>query len=100
MSERLAYDFGEIETVVHRQIQATAARFNTVLADLRHQIAPLQQSWTRQAGDAYRGEQDRWDRAAAALNQILGELAAAVRHGSAVVADADHRAALAWLRGR
>lgn len=100
MSERLAYDFDEIETAVRRQIQATAARFNSVLADLRHQIAPLQQGWTRQAGDAYRGEQARWDRAAAALNQILGDLASAVQHGANGVADADHRVALAWLRGR
>ncbi len=99
MTERIAYDFDEIEAAVRCQIQTTAARFNAVLAELRHQIAPLQQGWTRQAGDAYRAEQARWDRAAAALNQILHDLAAAVAHGAAGVADADHRAALVWLRG-
>lgn len=94
----LSYNFDEIEHTVCHEIDATAAKFNAALEDLRTRIAPLQQVWTREAAGAYRVEQLEWHRAATALNQILVELAAAVRDGAADVADADRRAAGAWGR--
>ena len=96
MDPVLSYDFNEIEYTVRQEIHHTSARFNAALADLRAQIAPLQAVWTREAAEAYRVEQARWDRSAAALNDILVSLGDAVRDGSDDVADTDRRAAGAW----
>ena len=98
MDSTLSYDFDEIEYAVRREIHATAERFNGALADLRAQIAPLHDVWTREAAAAYHAEQLRWQRAAEALNRILMDLGGAVRDGAADVADGDRRAAGAWGR--
>lgn len=94
----LSYSFGEIECSVRQEIHTTSARFNAALDELRSQIAPLQQLWTREAAVAYQAEQIRWHQAATALNQILVDLGNAVRDGAAEVANADRRAAGVWAR--
>jgi WXG100 family type VII secretion target len=94
----LSYNFGEIEYAVRQEIHTTAARFNAALDELRSQIAPLQELWTREAAAAYRVEQLKWHQAATALNQILVDLGNAVREGSEDVANADRRAAGVWAR--
>ncbi|MGB3333465.1 MAG: WXG100 family type VII secretion target [Mycobacterium sp.] len=96
MDNALSYNFDEIEYAVRQEIHATAARVNGALEELRSQIAPLQQVWTREAAGAYHAEQLRWQHAVSALNQILFDLGRAVRDGTADVADADRRAAGAW----
>jgi WXG100 family type VII secretion target len=92
----LSYDFTAIEHTVRQEIHSTSARFNAALDDLRAQVAPLQATWTREAAEAYRVEQARWEQSAAALNDILVRLGNAVRDGAADVADTDRRAAGAW----
>jgi WXG100 family type VII secretion target len=94
----LSYNFGEIEYSVRQEIHTTSARFNGALDELRSQIAPLQQLWTREAAAAYQVEQLKWHQAATALNEILVELGNAVRDGAEEVADADRRAAGVWGR--
>jgi WXG100 family type VII secretion target len=94
----LSYNFGEIEYSVRQEIHTTSARLNATLEELKSQIAPLQQLWTREAAAAYQGEQLRWHQAAAALNQILIDLGNAVRDGAEEVANADRRAAGVWGR--
>ncbi|CAA0129378.1 ESAT-6-like protein EsxT [Mycolicibacterium vanbaalenii] len=96
MNPMLSYDFGEIEYTVRQEIHSTSARLNAALDDLRAQIAPLQATWTREAADAYRIEQGRWEQAAAALNDILLSLGNAVRDGADEVAAVDRSAARAW----
>ncbi|OFJ50788.1 WXG100 family type VII secretion target [Mycolicibacterium grossiae] len=96
MDPVLSYDFDQIEYTVRQQIHATSARFNAALDDLRTQIAPLTAVWTREAAAAYAVEQARWDRSAAALNDILLRLGNAVRDGADDVAATDRRAAAAW----
>ena len=96
MEPVLSYDFNEIEYTVRQEIHHTSARFNAALDELRTQIAPLQAVWTREAAEAYRVEQARWDQSAAALNDMLVSLGNAVREGSDDVADTDRRAAGAW----
>ena len=92
----LSYNFDEIEYTVRQDIHTTSARLNAALDDLRAQIAPLQQVWTREAAEAYRVEQTRWEQATAALNEILFSLGNAVRDGAADVAATDGIAAKAW----
>jgi WXG100 family type VII secretion target len=96
MHHVLSYNFDEIEYTVRQEIHTTSARLNAALDDLRTQIAPLQEIWTRQAADAYRIEQSRWEQAAGALNEILFSLGNAVRDGSDDVAATDRSAANAW----
>ena len=96
MDPMLSYDFAEIEYTIRQQIHSTSARFNAALDELRAEIAPLQQTWTRDAADAYRVEQGRWEQAAAALNDILFSLGNAVRDGADDVAATDRNAANAW----
>jgi WXG100 family type VII secretion target len=98
MDPVLSYNFAEIEHGVRQEIHTTAARFNAALEDLRAQIAPLQELWTREAAAAYRVEQLRWQQAAAALNEILVDLGNAVRDGADEVASADRQAASIWRR--
>jgi len=94
----LSYNFSGIEFSVRQEIHATSARFNAALDELRAQIAPLQQLWTREAAAAYQVEQAKWHQAAPALDQILVDLGNAVRDGADEVADADRRAAAVWGR--
>ena len=96
MDPVLAYNFDEIEYSVCQEIHTTSARFNTALEELRSQIAPLQQLWTREAAAAYQVEQLKWHQAASALNEILVDLGNAVRDGADEVANADRRAASTW----
>ena len=96
MDHVLSYNFDEIEYTVRQDIHATSARLNAALDDLRAQIAPLQQVWTREAAEAYRVEQTRWEQAATALNEILFSLGNAVRDGAEDVAATDRTAANAW----
>lgn len=98
MEQLLTYNFDEIEYSVRQEIHTTSARLNAALDDLRSQIAPLHQVWTREAADAYRAEQLKWQQAATALTEILFGLGNAVRDGAADVANTDHRAAGAWGR--
>ena len=96
MEPVLSYNFDEIEYTVRQEIHSTSARLNAALDDLRAQIAPLQQIWTREAAEAYRVEQAKWDQAAGALNEILFSLGNAVRDGADDVATTDRSAANAW----
>ncbi|MCT7658113.1 WXG100 family type VII secretion target [Mycobacterium deserti] len=96
MDNVLSYNFDEIEHTVRQEIHTTSARLNNALDELRAQIAPLQEIWTREAADAYRVEQARWQQAAGALNEILFGLGNAVRDGADDVAATDRRAASAW----
>lgn len=96
MDHVLSYNFDEIEYTVRQEIHTTSARLNSALDELRMQITPLQQVWTRDAAEAYRVEQARWEEAAGGLNEILFSLGNAVRDGSDDVAATDRTAANAW----
>ena len=71
MDPMLSYDFDEIEYTVRQEIHATSARLNAALEDLRAQIAPLQATWTREAAEAYRVEQARWEQSAGGAQRHL-----------------------------
>ncbi|MCZ8379057.1 WXG100 family type VII secretion target [Mycobacterium sp. CPCC 205372] len=96
MDQVLSYNFDEIEYTVRQEIHQTSTRMNAALDELRSHIAPLQQIWTREAAEAYRAEQVRWDQAAAVLNEILSSLGNAVRDGADDMAATDRSAAGAW----
>lgn len=92
----LSYNFEEIDAIVSQDIQLTSARLNSALEDLRRQITPLTQVWTREAAAGYQLEQARWQQAAEGLHDILVRLGNAVADGAADIASTDRRAARAW----
>jgi WXG100 family type VII secretion target len=96
MNPVLSYNFDEIEYSVRQEIHTTSARFNAALEELRSQIAPLQELWSREAAAAYRVEQLKWHQAATVLNEILVSLGNAVRDGAEEMANTDRRAASSW----
>lgn len=96
MDPVLSYNFDEIDATVLRDIQSTASQLGGHLDELRRQVAPLQETWSREAASACQSEQARWQHAAAALHEILVNLGRAVQQGVADVADADRRAAGTW----
>ena len=51
MEHVLSYNFDEIEHTVRQEIHSTSARLNAALDELRAQIAPLQEIWTREAAE-------------------------------------------------
>jgi WXG100 family type VII secretion target len=81
MDPRLSYNFDEIEASVRQEIHTASARFNAALQELRAQVAPLHELWTREAATAYQVEQVKWHQA-----------------GADDVAAADRRAAGVWAR--
>ncbi|CAN5784813.1 WXG100 family type VII secretion target [soil metagenome] len=93
MDDIISYDFAEIEIAVRQEIHTTSAKLNAALDDLSARIAPLQQTWTREAAEAYRAQQLAWHQSAASLNEILMRLGNAVRDGSGQVADTDRAVA-------
>lgn len=96
MDPVLSYNFDEIDATVLRDIQSTSSQLSAHLDELRRQVAPLQEMWSREAASAYRSEQARWHNAATALHEILVNLGRAVQQGVADMADADRRAAGSW----
>lgn len=98
MEPLLSYAFDDIEYSVCQDIHNTSARFNAALQELKSQVAPLRELWTREAASAYGIEQLKWHQSATALNEILVALGNAVRDGAEDVAAADHRAASMWAR--
>jgi WXG100 family type VII secretion target len=96
MNPVLSYNFDEIEYSVRQEIHTISARFNAALEELRSQIAPLQELWTREAAAAYRVEQLKWHQSATVLNEILVNLGNAVRDGADEMANTDRRAASSW----
>jgi WXG100 family type VII secretion target len=98
MDPLLSYNFDEIECSVFQDIHNTSARLNAALQELKSQVAPLRELWTREAATAYGVEQLKWHQAATALNEILVALGNAVRDGAEDVAAADHRSAGVWAR--
>lgn len=96
MDPVLSYNFAEIDATVLQDIQATSSQLSGHLDELRRQVAPLQETWSREAANSYRSEQARWQHAAAALHEILVNLGRAVQVGVADMADADRHAANSW----
>src|SRR5437867_3242660 len=98
MDPLLSYAFDEIEYSGRQYIHNMSARFNAALQELKSQVAPLRELWTRESPNPYGVEQLKWHQSATGLNEILVALGNAVRDGAEDVAAADRRAAGVWAR--
>jgi WXG100 family type VII secretion target len=69
--------FGEL-AAAQANIDSTVRAVNGQLDDLSAFLAPMVASWEGEAAQTYHHLQRQWDSAAAELNQVLAQIAAAV----------------------
>lgn len=95
MTGQITYNHGSIEALIG-QVTAASNGLNSTLGDLKSYLAPLVAEWEGDASIAYQAHQADWDNAAAALQQMLSEIARAASAGNQGMADADRRASAGW----
>ena len=90
--------FGAVESA-STDIAATADRVSATLEQLAQDLAPVtrnQDNWDGQTAQNYRAYQQLWDTAAADLNAVLRQIAAAVGTAHANYTAAEHANAGMW----
>ncbi|OFO49568.1 WXG100 family type VII secretion target [Corynebacterium sp. HMSC073D01] len=95
MESLIRYDFGAI-SAASADMRTTSGRINGLLGDLKSQIAPMVSTWKGDSAVAYQDAQNRWDRAAGELNQILETIARTVEDGNQRMSEMNSRAAASW----
>ncbi|HJC29832.1 MAG TPA: WXG100 family type VII secretion target [Candidatus Dietzia intestinipullorum] len=95
MTGQITYNHGPIEALIG-QVSSASNGLSTTLGDLKSYLAPLVAEWEGDAAIAYQAHQADWDSAAAALQQMLTEIARAAGAGNQGMADADRRASQGW----
>lgn len=71
----ISVDYGALENAT-AQIRTISGQIETKLADLRGRLQQIQ--WEGEDRTAYQAQQAAWDSAMADINQILGQIGAAV----------------------
>lgn len=92
---QIKYQFGAIASAA-ADINSTSARINGLLADLKSQLQPMISTWEGESAVAYQQAQDKWDRAAADLNEVLATISRTVADGNDRMSDINRRAAASW----
>ena len=93
--DQITYNHGQIEALTGEVVGAST-QLRQTLDDLKAYLAPMVAEWSGQAAVTYNVHQRNWDEAAAALQQILTDLANAAGTGNSMMQEADARAAAAW----
>ena len=76
--QQITVDFQQLEGLAG-DISSQASTLDSTLEDLKSRIAPVIAQWEGGAGEAYTAAQSNWDTAAADLQQVLAQIATAVR---------------------
>ena len=92
---QIKYQFGAIASAA-ADINSTSVRINGLLADLKSQLQPMMSTWEGESAAAYQQAQDKWDRAATDLNEVLGTISRTVADGNDCMSDINRRAAASW----
>ncbi|MBC3186002.1 WXG100 family type VII secretion target [Corynebacterium sp. zg-331] len=93
--DHIKYSFGAIEAAAG-DIHATSGRINALLGELKALLQPMVAAWEGESAVAYQAAQEKWDRSAEDLNQILGTIARTVSQGNDRMADVNRAAAASW----
>ena len=92
---RVLVTFGAVETAA-ADTDIVANHIDRQLDDLRSYLAPLVASWSGQASADYQALQSKWDASAADLNQVLRDIAGALRTAHGNYAQAESANASIW----
>jgi early secretory antigenic target protein ESAT-6 len=77
---------------------AVAGQIDQQLDDLKAYLGPLVASWAGQASSDYQALQARWDSSAAELNDVLRDIASALRTAHANYVTAENVNASLWAQ--
>lgn len=91
----IRYDFGLISQTAD-DINATNNSIAGILDDLRADLQPLVAEWEGASADAYNAAQRKWDQSAAELNDVLRQVAQAVREANDRMSEINNNAAQSW----
>ncbi|MEJ4111866.1 WXG100 family type VII secretion target [Corynebacterium kroppenstedtii] len=94
-TDMIHYSFGDI-AAASGDITQTSGRINGLLDDLKSQLAPMVSTWTGESATAYQAAQQRWDTAAADLNQVLATIARVVAESNDSMSTVNRSAAASW----
>lgn len=95
MTGQITYNHGQMEALIG-QVTSASNGLSSTLGDLKSYLAPLVAEWEGDAAVAYQAHQNDWDQAAAALQQMLSEIARAASAGNQGMSDADRLASQGW----
>ena len=76
--QQITVDFGHLEGLAG-DISSQASTLESTLEDLKSRIKPVVAQWEGTTSEAYNAAQNNWDTAAADLQQVLAQIATAVR---------------------
>jgi WXG100 family type VII secretion target len=96
-SEQIKVSFSAIDTAAS-DTDTIATNLGQQLDDLKSFISPLVASWTGEAATSYQALQKQWDNSADQLNQILRQIAAALRTSNQNYTTAETANANIWTR--
>ncbi len=91
----IQYNFAAIAQASD-DINRTNANIDRILGDLKSQLQPLVAEWEGESATSYQAAQAKWDKAAAELNQILGQVALTVRQANDAMSQINTSAARSW----
>ncbi|APT88298.1 secretion protein [Corynebacterium frankenforstense DSM 45800] len=91
----IQYQFGAI-SAASADITATSGRISGQLATLKSDVAPMAAIWEGDAAVAWNEAQNKWDNAAAELNEVLRTVARVVDTGNDNMSNTNRAAAAAW----
>lgn len=89
------YNFASIAQASD-DINRTNGNIDRILGDLKSQLQPLVAEWEGESAESYNAAQAKWDKSAAELNQILAQVAVAVRQANDRMSDINNSAARSW----
>ncbi|KQB84256.1 WXG100 family type VII secretion target [Corynebacterium oculi] len=93
--DHIKYSFGAIEAAAG-DIHATLGRINGLLGELKALLQPMVAAWEGDSAVAYQAAQEKWDRSAEDLNQILETISRIVTQGNDRMSDVNRAAAASW----
>lgn len=88
-------DFGLIQNG-QSGCQRAATNLQTKLDDLKAGLAPLVATWEGSAAEAYKQHQDKWDKSAAKLQEIINKVAIALGTAHDAYQGNESKAAGSW----
>ena len=91
----IKYGFGSLAGAA-ADIESSSRSIGSQLEDLKAQLKPMVSTWEGEAAQSYQVHQQKWDAAAAELNQILSSIARVVSEGNQRMQEVNTAAANSW----
>ncbi|MGH3964637.1 MAG: WXG100 family type VII secretion target [Pseudonocardiaceae bacterium] len=95
--DQIKVTFGAIDSAAS-DTDTVASQIDQQLDDLKAYIAPLVASWTGEASTDYQALQTKWDTSAAELNDVLRQIATALRTSNENYNSAEQTNKAVWAR--